>query len=142
VQEASYGTHQEREGTIGFTVAVVFGQIWLLVSPVYKPPWEPWPPIVPFMTAFAVPFMVNYYRPALIGLTGLVILWVWEGRRAGYLVALALAVIATGFAAFVTIFNAINQEWQGLLTAVAVATFPAIMALWYSLQGYRTHSGS
>lgn len=126
------------KGTIGFTIAVVIGQIWLLVTPVYKPPWEPWPPIVPFMTAVAVPFMSNYYRPLLIGLTGLVILWVWEGRRAGYAVAVVLALVATGFSGFITMFNAVNQEWQGLLTALLVATYPSIMALWYSLQGYRT----
>jgi hypothetical protein len=127
------------KGTIGFTIGVVAGQIWLLVSPVYKPPWEPWPPIVPFMTAVAVPFMVNCYRPLLIGLTGLVILWVWEGKRAGYAVAGVLALVATGFSGFITMFNAINQEWQGLLTAVLVATYPSIMALWYSFQGYRSH---
>ena len=125
------------KGTIGFMIAVILGQVWLPVSPVYKPPWEPWPPIVPFMVEFVVPFMGKYFRPLLIGLTGLVILWVWEGKRAGYAVALVLALIATGFALFITVFNVLNQEWHGVFTAVLVSTFPSITALWYSFQGYR-----
>ncbi len=129
------------KGTIGFIIAMVLGQIRSAVSKVYKPPWEPSPPIVPFMKEFVSPFMNYYYRPVLIVLAGLVILWVWEGRRAGYLVALVLAAIATGFGVFVTIFNALSQEWLGLFTAVTAIAFPAIMALWYSFQGYRS-SGS
>ena len=128
------------KGTIGFIIAVVCGQIWSAVSPVYKPPWEPWPPIVPFMVDYAVPFMVNYYRPFLIGLAGLAILWVWEGQPAGYLLALVLAAIATLFGVSVTVFNTMTQEWVGLLTAVVAVAFPAIMALWYSFQGYRAHN--
>ncbi len=127
------------KGTIGFIIAVALGQIWMGVSSVYKPPWEPWPPIVPIMSEFAVPFMVQYFRPILMGLTGLVILWVWEGKREGYLVALVLAVIATAFGVMVTLANAISQEWLGLFTAVTAVAFPAIMALWYSFQGYRSH---
>jgi hypothetical protein len=127
------------KGTIGFIIAVVCGQIWSAVSPVYRPPWEPWPPIVPFMEQYAVPFMVNYYRPVLIGLAGLAILWVWEGKRAGYLIAVVLAAIATVFGASVTVFNTMTQEWIGLLTAVVAVGFPAIMMLWYPFQGYRTH---
>ncbi len=127
------------KGTIGFIIAMVLGQIWGAVSPVYKPPWEPWPPIVPLMSEFAAPFMANYFWPVLMGLAGLAIFWVWEGKREGYLVALILAAIATGFGVMVTFFNAITQEWLGLLTAVSAVAFPAIMALWYSVQGYRTH---
>jgi CHASE2 domain-containing sensor protein len=91
------------------------------------------------MEQYAVPFMVNYYRPVLIGLAGLAILWVWEGKRAGYLIAVVLAAIATVFGASVTVFNTMTQEWIGLLTAVVAVGFPAIMMLWYSFQGYRTH---
>ena len=127
------------KGTIGFIIAMVLGQIWSAVSRVYKPPWEPWPPIVPFMKEFVSPFMNYYYRPVLIVLAGLVILWVWEGKREGYLVALILAAIATGFGVTVTIMNAITQEWLGLFTAVFAVAFPAVMALWYSFQGYRSH---
>jgi hypothetical protein len=127
------------KGTIGFIIAVVFGQIWSAITPVYNPPWEPWPPIVPFMSELAVPFMVNYFRPVLMGLAGLAIFWVWEGKREGYLVALLLSAIATGFGVMVTFFNAITQEWLGLFTAVIAVAFPAIMALWYSFQGYRNY---
>ena len=126
-------------GTIGFIIAMVLGQIGSTASRVYKPPWEPWLPIVPFMKAFASPFMTYYYRPVLIALVGLVILWVWGGRREGYLVAFVLAAIATAFGVIVTIMNAVTQEWLGLITAVFALTFPAVMALWYSFQGYRTH---
>ena len=130
------------KGTIGFMLAVAVGQIWSTVSPVYKPPWEPWPPIVPFMVDYAVPFMVNYYRPILIGLLGVVVLWVWDGRRAGYLIALVLAAIATVFGVSVTVFNTMTQEWLGLFTAVSAVAFPAIMALWYSARGYRDQSSA
>lgn len=125
------------KGTIGFMIAMVIGQIWSAVSPVYKPPWEPWPPIVPFMVAYALPFLNDFYRPILLGLTGLVILWVWEGNRAGYLVALVLSAVATVFGVSVTIFNTMHQEWSGLFTAVAVVVFPSVMALWYAFQGCR-----
>lgn len=128
------------KGTIGFIIAVVCGQIWSAVTPVYRPPWEPWPPIVPFMDQYIVPFMVNYYRPVLIGLAGLAILWVWEGKRAGYLLALLLAAVATVFGISVTVFNTMTQEWMGLLTAVVAVAFPAIMMLWYSFEGYRSHA--
>ena len=127
------------KGTIAFIIAVVCGQIWSAVSPVYKPPWEPWPPIVPFMNDYAAPFMANYYRPLLIGLAGLAVLWVWEGKLAGYLVALVLAAIASIFGVSVTVFNALSREWIGLLTAVVAVAFPALMALSYSVRGYRTH---
>jgi predicted outer membrane lipoprotein len=50
-----------------------------------------------------------------------------------------LAAIATGFGVMVTFFNAISQEWLGLFTAVIAVAFPAIMALWYSFQGYRSY---
>jgi hypothetical protein len=91
------------------------------------------------MYEFAGPFMVQFFRPVLMGLTGLVILWVWEGKREGYLVALVLSVIAAPFGVMVTLANAISQEWTGLFTAVTAVAFPAIMALWYSFQGYRSH---
>jgi hypothetical protein len=84
--------------------------------------------------------MVNYYRPFLIGLAGLAILWVWEDEPAGYLVALVLAAIAAVFGVSVTITNTMAQEWIGLLTAVVAVAFPAVMALWFSFQGYRAHS--
>jgi hypothetical protein len=82
--------------------------------------------------------MVRFFRPVLIALTGLVILWVWEGKRVGYLVALVLAAIATGFGVVVFLLNALNQEWLGTLTAVCAAAVPAVLALWYSYQGYRS----
>lgn len=91
------------------------------------------------MKEFASPFMNYYYRPVLIVLAGLVILWVWEGRREGYLVAFVLAAIATVFGVIITIMNAITQEWHGLITAVFAVAFPAVMVLWYSFQGYRNH---
>jgi hypothetical protein len=125
------------KGTIGFMLAMVIGQIWSAVSPVYKPPWEPWPPIVPFMVAYVLPFLNDFYRPIMLGLTGLVVLWVWEDSRAGYVIAFVLAAIAIVFGVSVTIFNTVNQEWSGLFTAVTVVVFPAVMALWYSFQGYR-----
>lgn len=127
------------KGTIAFVPIIAVSHIWSAISRVYKEPWTPWPPIVPFMSAYVVPFLDHLYRPILIGLTGLVVLWVWEGRRAGYLIALLLAVLASGFALFVTFFNAMNQEWSGTFTAAVAIAFPAIMALWYSAQGYRQH---
>jgi hypothetical protein len=125
-------------GTIGFTIAMALGQIWTVATPVNKPPfWKPWPPIEPFMVAYAAPFMVGYYRPILIGLTGPVILLVWHGRQSGYLVAFVLAVIATGFGVSIIIFNVINQEWLAVLNAVTAVAFPAVMALGFSFLGYR-----
>lgn len=126
------------KAVIAFSIMMVLGQIWMTVSPVYDPPWEPWPPIVPFMAGFAVPFMQRYFRPIQMAMTGLLLLWVWEGKRAGYLIGLILAVIATGFGGVVTLLNAMNQEWLGTLTAVCAVDVPAVMTLWYSYQGYRT----
>lgn len=128
------------KGTITFTLVIAIAQIWSVVSPVYKPPWEPWPPIIPFMVNYALPFLVDFYRPVLIGFAGLAVLWVWEGRRAGFVLALLLAAVASVFGVSVTIFNALNQEWSGFFTAAIAVTFPSLMALWYSVQGYRSHS--
>ena len=127
------------KGTIAFMFAMVIGQIWSTVSPVYQTPWEPWPPIVPFMVTYVAPFLYDYYRPIMFGLTGLAILWVWENSGAGYVIAFVLAAIATVFGLSVTVFNTLNQEWSGLFTALTVVVFPSIMTLWYSFQGYRSH---
>ena len=124
-------------GTIAFVIMMTIGQIWIAVSPVYDSPWEPWAPIVPFMAEFAVPFMQNYFRPVLIVLAGFVILWVWEDRRAGYSIALVLAVIASGFGVVVILLNALNQEWLGTLTGIFAAALPAFLLLWYSYKGLR-----
>lgn len=124
------------KGAIIFSMMMVIAQLWMATSPVFDPPWEPWPPIVPFMGTFAVPFMVNFFRPALMALTGLAILWVWEGKRSGYLLALILALITSLFGVVVFLLNALNQEWLGTLTALATH-FPAVMALFYSFKGYR-----
>jgi hypothetical protein len=127
-------------GTVAFTIAMTLGQIWNVATPVNKPPlWKPWPPIEPFMVAYAVPFMNGYYRPILIALTGPVVLLVWQGRRSGYLVAFVLALIGAGFGVSITIFNALNQEWLAVLSAVTAVAFPAVMALGFSFQGYRSH---
>ena len=91
------------------------------------------------MKDFVVPFLIHFYRPVLIGLTGLVIFWVWDGRRAGYLLAFLLAAVASGFGVLVAFLNAMQQEWSGLFTAAVSIAFPALMALWYSAQGYRHH---
>jgi len=129
--------NRNAKGTIAFSVAIVLGQLWMAVSPVYDSPWEPWPPIVPFMGGFAVPFMVRFFRPILIALIGFAVLWVWEGKRVGYLAALVLSTIATVFGVVVFLSNALNQEWLGTLTAVCSAGIPAFFALWYSYKGYR-----
>lgn len=126
------------KGTIAFMMAVAVGQMWIIISPVYQPPWEPWPPVASFMANYAFPFLVNYCA-ILIGLTGLVVFWVWEGERAGYLVALVLAALETGFGVFATTFNALNQEWMGALAALTAVALPALMALRYSLRGFRAH---
>lgn len=125
------------KGTIAFVIMMTVGQIWMAVSPVFDPPWEPWAPIVPFMAGFAIPFMQNFFRPLLILLAGLVILWVWEDQRAGYSIALVLATIASGFGVVVILLNALNQEWLGTLTGICAAAFPAFLLLWYSYKGFR-----
>jgi hypothetical protein len=127
------------KGTIAFIIVVVIAQIWSAVSPVYKPPWEPWPPIVPFMKDYVVPFLINFYRPVLIGFAGLAVFWVWDGRRAGYFLAVLLAAVSSVFGVAVTVFNAVSQEWSGLFTAAVAVAFPSLMALWFSAQGYRSH---
>jgi hypothetical protein len=128
------------KGTIAFLIAMVIGQIWSAVSPVYKSPWEPWPPIVPFMVAYVLPFLNDFYRPIMFALTGLVVLLVWENGKAGFVIAFLLAAVATGFGLSVTVFNTMNQEWSGLFTALTVVVFPSIMTLWYSFHGYSSHS--
>lgn len=127
------------KGTIAFVIMMTVGQIWMAVSPVYESPWEPWAPIVPFMAGFAVPFMQNFFRPVLIVLAGVVILWVWEDRRAGYSLALMLATIASAFGVIVILLNALNQEWLGTLTGIFAAALPAFLLLWYSFQGFRNN---
>jgi hypothetical protein len=127
------------KGAIAFILFIAASHIWSAVTPVYKPPWTPWPPLVPIMKDFVVPFLVNFYRPVLIGASGLAIYWIWEGRRAGYILALILTVVAAGFGVLVVIFNAMAQQWSGLFTAAVSIAFPAVMALWYSYQGYRNH---
>lgn len=126
------------KGTIAFITIIAISHIWSAISPVYKPPWAPWSPIIPLMKDFVVPFLIHFYRPVLIGLTGLVVFWVWDGRRAGYLLAFLLAAVASVFGVAITIFNAITLEWSGLFTAAVSIAFPALMALWYSAQGYRS----
>ena len=127
------------KGTIAFTLLIVISQVWGTVSPVFKPPWQPWPPIVPFMVNYAVPFLVAFYRPVLIGFAALAIFWVWEGRRAGYLLALLFAFIATLYSFTVSVFNAMAAEWVGLFTCVVAFLYPSAMALWFSVQGYRNN---
>jgi len=128
------------KGTIAFIAIIAVSHIWTAISLVYKPPWAPWPPIVPLMKEFVVPFLHHFYRPVLIGLTGLVIYWVWEDRRAGYLLAFVLAAIASVFGVAITLFNALSQQWSGTFTAALSVAFPALMALWFSMQGYRHSS--
>ena len=84
-----------------------------------------------------MPFLTHFYRPILIGISGLVIYWVWEGRRAGYLLAVLFAAVASVFGVAITIFNAITMEWSGTFTAAVSVAFPALMALWFSAKGYR-----
>ena len=134
--------NRNAKGTIAFTILIVMAQIWATVTPVYKPPWEPWPPIIPFMVNYAVPFLIDFYRPVLIGFAGLAVFWVWEGRRSGYLLALLFAAVASVYSVAVTIFNAMNQEWSGIFTAAVAFTFPSLMALWYSAQGCRGHGSN
>jgi hypothetical protein len=126
-------------GTIAFTIGTGLGQIWNFVTPVNKPPWKPWPPLEPFMKAFVAPFMGGYYRPILIGLTGLIIFLVWQGKRSGYVLSLVLTAIAAAFGVSITISNAINQEWLACLAAGIAVAFPAVMASFFSFQGYRSH---
>ena len=125
------------KGTIAFIILIVMSQIWATVSPVFKPPWQPWPPIVPFMVNYAVPFLIEFYRPVLIGFAGFAVLWVWEGKRAGYLLAAIIAVVASVYSVLVAVLNGMNQEWSGLFTVAVAFAIPSLMGLWYSAQGYR-----
>lgn len=127
------------KGAIAFLIVISVAHVWSAVTPVYKSPWEPWPPIVPLMKDYVVPFLVHVYRPVLIGLTGLAVFWIWDGRREGFVVAMLLAAVGSVFGIGITIFNALQQEWSGLFTAALALTYPAVMALWYSTQGYRSH---
>lgn len=129
------------KGTIALVILIVISQIWGTVSPVFKPPWQPWPPIVPFMVNYAVPFLIEFYRPVLIGFAGLTVLWVWEGKRAGFLLAVIFAFVASLYSIAVTFFNAMAQEWSGLFTCVVAFAIPSLMGLWYSALGYRHHGG-
>ncbi len=124
------------KGAIIFSLMLVLGSLWLSVSPVFDEPWEPWEPIVPLMGGFAVPFVNQFYRPLLIALTGLAVLWIWEGKRIGYLVALVLALIGSAFAVLITFANVMNQTWLGAFTTLC-ASVPALLALWHAYQGYR-----
>jgi hypothetical protein len=125
------------KGTIAFLSVIALAHIWSAVTPVFKPPWEPWAPLVPIMKDLVVPFLVHIYRPVLIGFTGLAVFWIWDGRREGFLVALLLSIVASAFGVLVVIFNALAGEWSGLFTCVVSLAFPALMALWYSWKGYQ-----
>lgn len=127
------------KGAIAFLIVISVAHVWSAITPVYEPPWEPWPPIVPFMKDYALPFLINFYRPVLIGLTGLAVFWIWDDRREGFLVAALLAAVGSIFGVSVTIFNALQQEWSGLFTAFIALAYPAVMAFWYSAQGFRNH---
>ena len=125
------------KGTIAFLSVIALAHIWSAVTPVFKPPWEPWAPLVPLMKDFVVPFVAHFYRPVLIGFTGLAVFWIWDGRREGFLVALLLSIVASAFGVLVVIFNALAAEWSGVFTCVVSIAFPALMALWYSWKGYQ-----
>ncbi len=127
------------KGAIAFLIVLALANIWTAISPVYKSPWEPWQPIVPLMKDYVVPFLIHFFRPVLIGLTGLAVFWIWDGRRKGYVVAMLLAGVAGIFGVSITIFNALQQEWSGLFTAAIAVAYPGVMAFWYSVQGYRNH---
>lgn len=125
------------KGAIAFLSVIALAHIWSAVTPVFKPPWEPWAPLVPIMKDFVVPFLVHLYRPVLIGFGGLAVFWIWDGRREGFLVALLLSIVASAFGVLVVIFNALATEWSGVFTCVVSIAFPALMALWYSWKGYQ-----
>ncbi len=125
------------KGTIAFLSVIALAHIWSAVTPVFKPPWEPWAPLVPIMKDWVGPFLVHIDRPVLIGFTGLAVFWIWDGRREGFLVALLLSIVASVFGVLVVIFNALAAEWSGLFTCVVSIAFPALMALWYSWKGYQ-----
>jgi hypothetical protein len=125
------------KGAIAFLIVISIAHIWSAVTPVYDSPWEPWPPIIPLMTGYVLPFLIDFYRPVLIGLTGLAVFWIWDGRRNGYVLAMLLAAVASIFGVSVTIFNALQHEWSGLFTAAIAVAYPAVMAFWYSVQGLR-----
>ncbi len=125
------------KGTIAFLSVIALAHIWSAVTPVFKPPWEPWATLVPIMKDLVVPFLVHFYRPVLIGFTGLAVFWIWDGRRGGFLLALLLSIVASAFGVLVVIFNALAAEWSGVFTCVVSIAFPALMALWYSWKGYQ-----
>lgn len=124
------------KGAIAFLLVIAVAHIWTMVSSVYKPPWQPWLPLVPLMKHFVVPFMHEIYRPLLIGFSGLAIYWMWDGRRAGFVLSILLTVISAAFGVLITFFNAMAGEWSGCFTAAVAVAFPSVMALWYSYQGY------
>ncbi len=125
------------KGTIVFSVMLMFGMLWLAISPVFDSPWEPWEPLVPLMSDFAVPFVNRFYRPLLVALMGIALFWVWTGRRAGYLLALLLAAVGAVFTAIITFGNVMNGTWLGALTTVS-ALVPAVLAVWFSYRGWRS----
>jgi len=127
------------KGAIAFLIFLAIAHAWTMISSVYKPPWQPYPPLVPLMKHFVVPFMHELYRPILIGLSGLAIFWIWDGRRSGYVLSLLLTVISAAFGVLIVIFNGMAGQWSGMFTAAIAVAFPSVMALWYSYQGYRHH---
>ena len=127
------------KGAIAFLLILAVAHVWTMVSTVYKPPWQPWLPLVPLMKDFVVPFTHQLYRPILIGGTGLAIFWIWDGKRAGYILALFLTFISAAFGVLIVIFNFMAGEWSGTFTALIAVAFPSVMACWFSYQGYRQH---
>ena len=126
------------KAAIAFLLIIAVAHIWTMVSSVYKPPWQPWPPLVPLMKHFVVPFMHEIYRPLLIGFSGLAIYWMWDGRRAGFVLSLLLTVISAVFGVLIVFFNAMAGEWSGCFTAAVAVACPSVMAFWYSYQGLRS----
>jgi hypothetical protein len=125
------------KGAIAFLLFIAAAHTWSAVTSVYKPPWQPYLPLVPMMKDFVVPFMHEIFRPVLLGGSGLAIFWIWDGKRAGYGLALALTAIAAAFGVLVAFFNIMAGQWSGVFTAAVSLAFPPIMACWYSYQGYR-----
>jgi len=64
------------KGAMAFLGIIALSHIWSAITPVFKPPWQPWEPLIPMMKDFVVPFLVHFYRPVLIGFTGLAIFWI------------------------------------------------------------------
>lgn len=126
------------KGTIAFFIVLIAAHYWTMLSSVFNKPWHPWPPIVPLMKDWVVPFMHHIYRPLLLGVSGLVVYWLWQGERrsAGYAMAFIFAAISFVFGFSIVIFNTITGFWSAVFTMIVGVTFPAAMATWYSAQGY------